>query len=96
MDLMHRRPENAEDLCAFIDSLKRNKERVHDLNVLQENLFLVKQINPNVLTSEALSFFNNVQNLVQDYFSQIDTQPLFIDYSKLHSGFFNYLQKFLF
>ena len=88
LDLMHCRPENAEQLSAFVDSLKRNRESVHDLNVLQENLFLVKQINPNVLTSEASSFFHNVHTLVQDYFSQIDTQPLYIDYTKLHSGEF--------
>lgn len=51
-----------------------------------QDLFLIKEISPNILTNEASEFVSSLKSLFQEYFSLIDSQILKIDYTKFYFG----------
>jgi hypothetical protein len=51
-----------------------------------KNIFLVKELNPNVLTQEASLFFETFRKIIEEYFQMIDQKLVEIDYRKFHYG----------
>ena len=73
-----------EEITRKILFVKKVKDPFYEN--LPQDLFLIKEISPNILTQEASEFVSNLKNLFKEYFAMIDSQSLKIDYTKFHFG----------